>query len=549
MILTVIFLTFRLKDRSENEFEREMTPPKSEITPSEASHTDIQQTASKMNTRRKAGPEIGPKYGQRLRSLDSDVFHLQEPNRRHLNQARYDLARTSSVSSKDTLSAEIDTVLTRLNKCLMSTNMSSYFKKTGYYEKAQTNARQALEDFRKVVPRFKSSYMAPCWNMSFTARRESLRGKILKHDKMKRVTENTIKGYMGDYYFSYGDNLMHRSLHHQIINTIHWGSTGVFKQSVVCLPKVFLLGYPKCGSTFLYCLLRKVLKLALGITGMCEEAKEPHWWITPGPRQYIQSHSPDYIALYLMNFIKGAKFVENSLPAVTIDASPNLMFQSPRYSESETMENYCLIPSLVPVVLPDSKYFVVMRNPVSMMYSAFWFSCTMEGYNLNAVKFKGPDLFHERVTKKIGIFNDCRSRGEPLDKCVDVVAENIYSPELPKCGRTRLEMGLYYVHARRWLSVLPRERIHFFTLEELATQDLRQTGKVILDFLEIPSTNNIIREFEHIDCNENQQTVVDYKHDPRLKMREDTKQILVEFFRPFNQMLADLLGDDKFLWN
>ena len=546
MILTVLFLIVRLNDGTGNEFdtlEREMTP-KIEISPSEASQASIQQTGSQMNTRQKAGPDIGPNYGQRRGSLDSDVFHLQEPNRRHLNQARFESA-TSSVSSVDTLSAEIDTVLTRLNKCLISTNMSSYFKRTGYYGKAQMNARLALEDFRKVIPRLKSSYLAPCWNMSFTARRESLRGKIIKHEKLNRVT---IKGYMGDYQFSYGDDLMHRSLHHQIINTIHWGPSGVLKQSIVCLPKVFLLGFPKCGSTFLYCLIRKVLKLALGIAGMCEEAKEPHWWITPGPRQYTQSHSPDYIALYLMNFNKGAKFVENSLPAVTIDASPNLMFQSPRYSESETMENYCLIPSLVPVVLPDSKYFVVMRNPVSMMYSAFWFSCTMEGNNLKSVKFKGPDIFHERVTKKIEIFNDCRSRGEPLDKCVDVVAEDIFSPELPTCGRTRLEMGLYYIHARRWLSVLPRDRIHFFTLEELATQDLRQTGKVILDFLKIPSTDKVLHKFEHIDCNENQQTVVDYKHDPRLKMRDDTRQILENFFQPFNQMLADLLGDDKFLW-
>ena len=42
--------------------------------------------------------------------------------------------------------------------------------------------------------------------------------------------------------------------------------------------------------------------------------------------------------------------------------------------------------------------------------------------------------------------------------------------------------------------------------------------------------------------------LVDYKHDPRLQMREDTRQILEEFFQPYNQMLAELLGDDKFLW-
>jgi hypothetical protein len=47
----------------------------------------------------------------------------------------------------------------------------------------------------------------------------------------------------------------------------------------------------------------------------------------------------------------------------------------------------------------------------------------------------------------------------------------------------------------------------------------------------------------------NQQRAVDYKNDPRLAMRNDTREILRSFFRPYNQMLADLLGDRKFLWN
>lgn len=35
---------------------------------------------------------------------------------------------------------------------------------------------------------------------------------------------------------------------------------------------------------------------------------------------------------------------------------------------------------------------------------------------------------------------------------------------------------------------------------------------------------------------------------PQLRMRKDTQEILTDFFRPYNQKLADLLGDDKFLW-
>ena len=133
------------------------------------------------------------------------------------------------------------------------------------------------------------------------------------------------------------------------------------------------------------------------------------------------------------------------------------------------------------------------------------------------------------------------------DRCVHMLATNMYSPELP-CGMTRIGMGLYYFHTRKWLSVVPRERIKFFTMEELTTQDLRHATRQIYNHLELSITDQEIENFKQISCGTNKQQSIDYKHDPRLKMREDTRQILEEFFQPYNQMLADLLGDDKFLW-
>ena len=428
---------------------------------------------------------------------------------------------------------EIGNILARIDTCLMSVNMSAYFRSEGLYERAQTNARDLLSNLRRVVPNFETPYTVPCWDVRFSAKCE---GPLLK-------------GHIGDFNFTLkGRSTRSKQL---LLRGVQWyraRNEMCVEQSSACLPKIFLLGYPKCGSTFLYCLLHRVLKYSLGTGGRCEATKEPHWWILPGPRGKAQSIEPDTIALYLLNFQRAAAFMESNTPAVTIDASPNLMFQWPRYSESESLENYCLLPSLIPIVLPDSKYFVIMRNPVSMLYSAFWFSCTMLGQNLGSVKFRGPDIFHDRITRKIHMFNECKNEGKPLDLCVDVVAPNLYGPELPNCGRTRLEMGLYYFHARKWLSVVPRSRIHFFTLEEVGTGD-RATVDVITDFLELPRATADLALDTDLRCNENSQHVIDYKSDPRLKMRQDTKQILVQFFQPYNQLLAELLGDDKFLWN
>ena len=466
---------------------------------------------------------------------------------RHLNPVRSEVLVPSDATLS--LTEEIDAVLRRIDSCLVSTNVSAYFKNKGFYNRAQDNARLILKELRKIIPRFQTPYTIPCWNVSFNATWESKRTTYTKH---RQSIIHSVSGFIGQHEFSYGPKSHLRNYIHidkQIFDNVHWNHKDqqmYIQQSVACLPKLFLIGYPKCGSTFFYCLIHRTLKAALKITGVCEVTKEPHWWVVPEPRDNLQPHSPDYVPLYLMNFYKGADYTERGLPAVTIDGTSNLMFQWPRYSDGETIENYCLIPSLVPVILPDSKYFVVMRNPVTMLYSAFWYSCSrLKGLEMEPVKYMGPDIFHERITRKITIFNECRAKGEPLDMCMDAVADNIYGSDLETCGRSRLEMGLYYVHTRKWLSVVPRERIHFFTLEELATQDVKHSARVILDFLEIPS-NNI--DLPDMNCNENTQTKIDYRHDPGLQMREDTKQILEEFFQPYNRMLADLLGDDKFLW-
>ena len=476
----------------------------------------------------------------------------------HRDQVKYRSRKptklTARLLSNSSLNVEVASILTRIDTCLVATNMSDYFKKKGYYSTAKENAESVLRALRKLIPEFKTPYKVPCWRTPFKALWETVsRTNLPSYSATQsRPKQNTISGYIGSFNFSYGDN---ESNHHKdILDNVHWTGKLVpqFKHSVACLPKIFLLGYPKCGSTFLNCLLHIVLQFSGHnfMANRCEATKEPHWWVVKSPRTRIQSHSLDYLALYLLNFANGAEYVKKSLPAVTIDASPNLMFQWPRYTEAETMENYCLIPSLVPVLLPDSKYIVVMRNPVSMLYSAFSFSCTrLTDQRFKSVKYVGPDIFHKRITRKIEIFNQCKAAGEPLDKCMDAVANNIYGPDLPMCGRTRLEMGLYYVHARKWLSVVPRERIHFFTLEELATQDLKHTAKVIVDFLEIDSGDLKMHNLLDIQCNKNQQKGIDYKNNPRLMMRNDTRQILREFFKPYNQMLANLLQDDKFLWN
>ena len=429
------------------------------------------------------------------------------------------------------LEEEVRTVTSRIRHCLAVINMTDYFIANRYIATAERDARDILKWLRQTIPRFKSKYSLPCWNASFNVVRVP-------------SSETTMKGTLNGKTFSYDET----GFVNTVRNTVWTGKPPQVSCSTVCLPKIFILGYLKCGTTYLFCLLNKILVMKLGVKGQCMSYKEPHFW---AGKSNVLPKTLGYLSLYLLNHERAAEFVEKNMPAITIDATPNLMYRSPRYSKKETWENYCLLPSLIPVILPDSKYFVVMRNPVTMLYSGFWFSCTSRNQkSIYPIKYRGPDIFHKRITEKITMFNNCKDRGQPLDKCVNIVSKTtLFSSELPTCGRTNLDLSLYYFHTRKWLSVIPRERIHFFTLEELATQDSKlSTAEIILNHLELDVTDQEMQTYKNITCTKYSQELIDYKHDPRLQMREDTRQILEEFFQPYNQMLAELLRDDKFLW-
>ena len=184
---------------------------------------------------------------------------------------------------------------------------------------------------------------------------------------------------------------------------------------------------------------------------------------------------------------------------------------------------------------------------------------------------KGPDLFHDRITTKIDHFNDCmrdidapdiehtcflsdpsygsciRERLHLINRCVDEITYDIFSPELPNCGKTRVERGLYYVHVRKWLSVVAREKFYFVTLEEIG-ENPQKAADEMLQFVDAPSHSDSGRAQSSFStcAKENSQKKIDYKNRKELHMREDTKELLKIFFRPFNELLADLLGDSKY---
>ena len=438
-------------------------------------------------------------------------------------------------------------VYRNLRRCLSSAEMIEYFTNNSYRFAATRNAGSFLAMLRHIIPaQFNTTkYNIPCWESEL----DMHLCEIPNHQNITSPMKG-LEGRMNAISFSTHESTCTTTARMALRSKYKGNATS----SLLCLPTVFIAGFPKCGSSFLYCLVKKLVNMANPAYHDSELQKEPHFWVGAGP--YFHHHYPPQpyeLASYLFNFLPTAAAQLSSKYSLPIDGSPNLMFQWPRYSYYETIENYCLLPAIVPQILPNSKYIVVMRDPVTMLYSAFWFSCSTYDIKLSRRQaIEGRNVFHERVKKKVEIFQDC-TLTKPIDAClVDIFPpvgdEEEFGGSL--CGRVRLEVGFYYQYIRRWLSVVPRKQFLFLTSEELQN-NTGSVANVISDFLEL-GVHNVIPSSDifnstRSECH-NVQSQYNYRHDPLLQMRNDTREMLYKFFEPHNQKLAELLGDKKYLW-
>ena len=445
---------------------------------------------------------------------------------------------------------DINEAIRRLHICLSTANLTDYFIDQDIMLKAKSNVEVLINALCTLLSRVSIRLDKDCWEMD-------LYMNFCKSTTQGIIIEGSLNG------FPFLAPLNHFRL--SVINAIL--AEKFYKESTtVCLPKLFIAGFPKCGSSYLYCLITKLISMSNQTYKVGEFEKEPHFWVSEGP--FVNHRFPQQsfdLAGYLFNFLPAVESKLNNRYSFPIDGSPNLMFQWPRFSYTEDIENYCLLPAVLPQILPHSKYIVIMRNPADMLYSAFWYSCSTFGIELSEKELaEAPFIFHNKVIKKIKIFEEC-SRSYPVDKCMT----NLYPPILGKvhgnssqCTRVRLEVGFYYLYVRRWLSVVPRKQFLFLTSEELK-RDIKKVTNDISNFLhlgiEINAKKNLktLLDMKHgassnyahsTSCN-NVQSIYDYHHDTSLKMLDYTRKILDNFFHGFNRKLANLLGDNIFLFN
>lgn len=421
----------------------------------------------------------------------------------------------------------------------LCTSMHSASNSSSEFYQKQIDA--GLKAWHTFIPHsFKYPY---CWHAHFN---------VLTSTAQRWLTAwNDLRGIKKKYTTSVASTLVNLVLRRNISSWIARRLTNGTASQLFCLPNVYLAGFPKCGTTFLYSLITSHPLFAK------PHSKEGNFW-----REFVKTADPLYKKLdvlhYLFHCKPAANQIETSEKKLTIDGSASTVFASPNTGVS-LEKDVCILPSLLSKVLPDAKYIIIMRNPVERLWSDYWYFCAKSRWKVrhnNIVSYHIPskavlsasETFHNHSMVVLDDFQDCLQKHNSEFECV--MRANSEDGIFSACQGARVGVGLYYFHIVKWLSILPSNRFLFLRMEDLIDDAFSVMLKV-WEFLDVAPLTKELLDF-HIENSVKKNAnswIVSEKYRSKFTMSPVTHRLLASFHQPYNLRLARLLKDDRFLWN
>jgi len=330
-------------------------------------------------------------------------------------------------------------------------------------------------------------------------------------------------------------NIVHtrQSISHLIKNT-----NG--EKSLYCLPYMYLLGYPKCGTTSLYDYFKKHPEFATLSSRGCGWIGTHSSGLVKDRRGNIRTMLHLVEHFYLASSQVYLSSVDNDNNDMIIaDFSPASSWRQSGF-EQNMHGSMCDPPLLMKEMQPNAKFIVLLREPISRLYSAFWFYASTK-LKEKLIKSNGPQLFTEDVHTFFDRLKQC-SKDNSMLKCIRAAKGFHHHFERDD----QLLTGFYYLYLLPWLQLFPRENFLFIRSEDMK-EDTEKALKEIFEFLDMsPLSDDVLKETVKTVLH-NQKIL--HGSNSNLLLSPSTKEQLRTYFRPFNEKLAELLEDDKYLWD
>jgi len=252
------------------------------------------------------------------------------------------------------------------------------------------------------------------------------------------------------------------------------------------LPDFIIVGAQKAGTTSLHAYLMKHPQVKPPVT------KEVH---------YFDTH-----------YHRGDAWYRSFFPSLSHDAADG----APRMITGEASPYYFYhpaVPARVASTVPTAKLIALLREPVSRAYSHY-------------------QMEHRKGLEDLSFEEAIEAEAERLDGEDDRLLRDERYKSRAHRHHSYLSRGIYADQILRWRSVFPVDQMLILKAEDLRTATDATLDRV-LDFLDLPRTKLRIQAHRNVGT-----------YPP---MNSDTREKLVDYFRPANQRLYDVIGTS--LWD
>lgn len=349
-----------------------------------------------------------------------------------------------------------------------------------------------------------------------------------------------------------------------------------------CLPAFYIFSTPKSGTTslwknldlhphiHLHSLVKETPYWHLGRKGLPNNhnwiynLNHPAYNLLPDNLNYYDTFN-DFLDLFdyenyqiLQDFRQSKTKAITGLAPITMLTQPNdFWFEyhvRPSESEIETLTknmsmseiqnlrdelNQILQPLdeyhaayLLKSIQPNAKFIAIFRNPTDRLFSDFQF------FSHNTDK----QYFHDLVVLHIKKFNTClATRSGNIKSCM--YEYRLFDNKHRDQHKIKLTRGLYSLYLAEWLRYFDSDQILCLNFEKMMGDP---------DTDHFSEMMNGIATFLGLD-NFPEETIFDskahysrwfIKNETDKQMLPETRQLLDQFYAPFNQILGQMLGSD-----
>ncbi|KAL8611656.1 hypothetical protein ACOMHN_065134 [Nucella lapillus] len=317
------------------------------------------------------------------------------------------------------------------------------------------------------------------------------------------------------------------------------------KDTLKCLPYFYLAGAAKAAVADLFKRVSGHPKVMVGGSssyfwwdrlryGASKTLKYTHEAKRTGDAVSMKEYAKELVGKHGKNLTKELLYQGKS-ESIFGDATPTYLTENTQWSVFEGNEG-CSEPRVIPAnfirhIFPDARIVIILRDPVERLYSRFLANVPYVQEFENAT----ASLFHTFTVQAIQTYRECFAKTS--------VRHCAYNASLFSNAVIRLSEGMYPIFLEDWFRVFPREQILVLQFEEYV-QSVKGHLLKVFDHLGLDNLD----EYYMLKLTDIPVTRKGRTREEEGYMMPETASLLADFYSPFMLKLADMLGDDKWLY-